>query len=605
MRIFYYIKVYIFIAQLQIYISKGVIYLKYSGAEIVIKLLENQGVEYIAGIPGGFNLPIYDALYKSKKIKHILARHEQGAGFIAQGISRTTNKPGVCFATSGPGATNLLTAIADAKLDSIPLIAITGQVPLSAIGTDAFQEVDAYGLTIPITKHNFLVRDPYDLLTIIPEAFKIASEGRPGPVLIDIPKNIQTAIIECDEYFLSDKYEQKNTVETLASKNISSSPNVIEEVKAPLKKSTLLCIAELINDSRRPIIYAGGGIINGDACNELYALAKKSNIPISSSLMALGAFPHSNPLNLGMLGMHGAPYTNYLFNEADLILALGTRFDDRATGDVNKFCPNAQIIHIDIDPSEINKIKNTNLSMVADVKDFLIEILPYINERGRKHWTQRIACFKEKYPLPSYEPKLHPANIIPFIASKLPKDAIVTTDVGEHQMWVAQRYPFNKPKTLITSGGLGTMGFGLPVAIGAALANKDKTIVCFSGDGSILMNIQELATLADFNLNVKVIILTNHHLGLVRQQQELFYNEHYIASKFISNPNFKIIANGFGINSIDLNVEENPLEKLEEILNTAGPYLINITIEEYEKVLPMVAPGKSNIEMIGSDEFND
>lgn len=579
--------------------------MKYSGAEILIKFLENQGVEFIAGIPGGFNLPIYDALYKSKKIKHILARHEQGAGFIAQGISRTTNKPGVCFATSGPGATNLLTAIADAKLDSIPLIAITGQVSLDAIGTDAFQEVDAYGLTIPITKHNFLVRDPYDLLTIIPEAFKIASEGRPGPVLIDIPKNIQTSIIECDEYFLNDGSKQKNTIESIASADTNSAATIKEKNKTSLKKSTLLCIAELINDSRRPIIYAGGGIINSDASRELYSLAKKNNIPVALTLMALGAFPHDDSLNLGMLGMHGAPYTNYLLNEADLILALGARFDDRATGDINTFCPNAQIIHIDIDASEINKIKNTNLSMVANVKDFLIELLPYINEKERKHWTQRIACFKEKYPLPSYEEDLHPANIIPFIGSKVDSSTIVTTDVGEHQMWVAQRYPFNEPKTLLTSGGLGTMGFGLPVAIGAALANKNTPVICFSGDGSILMNIQELATLADFNLNVKVIILSNHHLGLVRQQQELFYNGHYIASKFISNPNFKVIADGFGINSIDLSSEENPLEKLEEILNITGPYLINIPIEECEKILPMVAPGKSNIEMIGSEEFND
>ena len=579
--------------------------MKYSGAEILIKLLENQGVEYIAGIPGGFNLPIYDALYESKKIKHILARHEQGAGFIAQGISRTTNKPGVCFATSGPGTTNLLTAIADAKIDSIPLIAITGQVSLSAIGTDAFQEVDAYGLTIPITKHNFLVRDPYDLLTIIPEAFKIASEGRPGPVLIDIPKNIQTSIIECDEYFLSNSSKQENIIDSIISNDTKNTSHIKEKIKTSLKKSTLLCIAELINDSRRPIIYAGGGIINGDSSKELYALAKKNNIPVSLSLMALGAIPHDDTLNLGMLGMHGAPYTNYLLNEADLILALGTRFDDRATGDINTFCPNAQIIHIDIDPSEINKIKNSNLSMVANVKDFLIEILPYIDERKRKYWTQRIACFREKYPLPSYGQQLHPANIIPFIGSKVDSSTIVTTDVGEHQMWVAQRYPFNTPKTLLTSGGLGTMGFGLPVAIGAALANKNTPVICFSGDGSILMNIQELATLADFNLNVKVIILSNHHLGLVRQQQELFFSGHYIASKFISNPNFKIIAEGFGISSIDFSFEENPLEKLEEVLNIPGPYLINIPIGECEKILPMVAPGKSNIEMIGGEEFND
>ena len=560
--------------------------MKYNGAEIVIKLLENEGVEYISGLPGGFNLPIYDALYKSK-IKHILARHEQGAGFIAQGISRSTNKVGVCFATSGPGATNLLTAIADAKLDSIPLVAITGQVPLSAIGTDAFQEVDAYGLTIPITKHNFLIRNIHELFTVINEAFKIALEGRPGPVLIDIPKNIQTEVIELEEF-----------------------PPTIEEHKnlpkrKSLKGSTLYCIAELINNSKKPIIYAGGGIINCNASTALYEFAKKSNIPVCLSIMGLGAFPCDDELSLGMLGMHGAPFTNYLLNEADLILALGVRFDDRATGNVEKFCPNASIIHIDIDPSEINKVKTSSLSMVASVNDFIADILPHIEAKPRNSWIQRVKCFKEKYPLPSYENILHPANIIPFVESKVSSDTIITTDVGQHQMWVAQRYPFKNPKLFLTSSGLGTMGFGLPVAIGAALTNKDKTIVCFSGDGSILMNIQELATLSDFNLNVKVIILNNHHLGLVRQQQELFYNEHYIASHFISNPNFKVIAEGFGIQSCDLGNEEDPLKKLEEILAIKGPYVINIPIEETENVLPMVAPGKSNIEMIGGENFND
>ena len=560
--------------------------MKYNGAEIVIKLLENENVEYISGMPGGFNLPLYDALYKSK-IKHILARHEQGAGFIAQGISRSTNKVGVCFATSGPGATNLLTAIADAKLDSIPLVAITGQVPLSAIGTDAFQEVDAYGLTIPITKHNFLIRNINELFTVIPEAFKIALEGRPGPVLIDIPKNIQTEIIELDEFPFKIHENDKF-------------PN-----RKDLKCSTLYCIAELINNSKRPIIYAGGGIINSNASSTLYKLSKKSNIPVALSLMGLGAFPCDDDLNLGMLGMHAAPFTNYLLNESDLILALGVRFDDRATGNIQKFCPNASIIHIDIDPSEINKVKTSSLSMIANINDFIEHILSHIEVKSRDSWIQRVKCFKEKYPFPTYENALHPANIIPFIAHKLPKDTIITTDVGQHQMWVAQRYPFNNPKAFLTSSGLGTMGFGLPVAIGAALTNKDKTIVCFSGDGSILMNIQELATLADFNLNVKVIILNNHHLGLVRQQQELFYNEHYIASHFISNPNFKIIAEGFGIKSCDLGKEDDPLEKLEEILSVQGPCLINIPINETENVLPMVAPGRSNMEMIGGESFND
>lgn len=577
--------------------------MKYNGAEIVIKLLENQGVEYISGIPGGFNLPIYDALYKSK-IKHILARHEQGAGFIAQGISRTTDTAGVCFATSGPGATNLLTAIADAKLDSIPLVAITGQVPLSAIGTDAFQEVDAYGLTIPITKHNFLVRNIHDLFTIIPEAFRIALEGRPGPVLVDIPKNIQTQVIEL-ETFPNSAYSQLNRSETENYDDSINNDNINKCNKKIFKRSTLECMAELINNSHRPIIYAGGGVIRANASKELCEFAKKNSIPVTLSLMGLGAFPSDDILNLGMLGMHGAPYTNYLINEADLILAFGIRFDDRATGNIQKFCPNASIIHVDIDPSEINKVKNSNLSMVADIKEFLKEMIPLINNKTRLSWIKRVGCFKEKYPLPSYENPLHPVNIIPYIASKVPSDTIISTDVGEHQMWTAQRYPFKKPKTLLTSGGLGTMGFGLPVAIGASLLNTDKTILCFSGDGSILMNIQELATLADFNLNVKVIILTNHHLGLVRQQQNLFYNEHYIASQFISNPDFATIAKGFGINSCDLATENDPLKKLDEILSKNGPWVINIPIEECENVLPMVAPGKSNLEMIGSGELND
>lgn len=577
--------------------------MKYNGAEIVIKLLENQGVEYISGIPGGFNLPIYDALYKSK-IKHILARHEQGAGFIAQGISRTTDTAGVCFATSGPGATNLLTAIADAKLDSIPLVAITGQVPLSAIGTDAFQEVDAYGLTIPITKHNFLVRNIHDLFTIIPEAFRIALEGRPGPVLVDIPKNIQTQVIEL-ETFPNSAYSQSNRSETENYDDSINNDNINKCNKKIFKRSTLECMAELINNSHRPIIYAGGGVIRANASKELCEFAKKNSIPVTLSLMGLGAFPSDDILNLGMLGMHGAPYTNYLMNEADLILAFGIRFDDRATGNIQKFCPNASIIHVDIDPSEINKVKNSNLSMVADIKEFLKEMIPLINNKTRLSWIKRVGCFKEKYPLPSYENPLHPANIIPYISSKVPSDTIISTDVGEHQMWTAQRYPFKKPKTLLTSGGLGTMGFGLPVAIGASLVNTDKTILCFSGDGSILMNIQELATLADFNLNVKVIILTNHHLGLVRQQQNLFYNEHYIASQFISNPDFATIAKGFGINSCDLATENDPLKKLDEILSKSGPWVINIPIEECENVLPMVAPGKSNLEMIGSGELND
>lgn len=552
--------------------------MKLSGAEIIIKLLEKEGVEYIAGIPGGFNLPIYDALYESN-IVHVLSRHEQGAAFIAQGISRTTNTVGVCFATSGPGATNLLTGIADAKLDSIPLIAITGQVPISSIGTDAFQEVDTFGLTIPICKHNYLVREVEELLTVIPEAFKIAKEGRPGPVVIDIPKNIQTDYLEVDEGLFKINKEIKD--------------------KKDLPEGLIKDIAYRINTAKKPIIYAGGGIIASEASKELYDFAHKSNIPVALTLMGLGSFSSDDELYLGMLGMHAAPYTNYLIDEADLILAFGVRFDDRATGNIKTFCPKASIIHIDIDPSEINKLKTTKLSLVADIKVFIEKVLPYINEHKREEWKSHINILKNKYPLPKYNNSLHPANFIPYVASIVEEDTIIATDVGEHQMWTAQRYPFKKPKTLISSGGLGTMGFGLPAAIGAALANKDKMVISFSGDGSILMNIQELATLADYNLNIKVIILNNKHLGLVRQQQELFYNKHYIASKFISNPNFKIISEGFGINAIDLGEEENPLEKMKEILKSKDPYVINVPIDEREKVLPMVAPGGSNNEMIG------
>ena len=550
--------------------------MKLSGAEIVIKLLEKENVKYISGIPGGFILPIYDALYNSK-IKHILARHEQGAGFIAQGISRTSDSVGVCFATSGPGATNLLTAIADAKLDSIPLVGITGQVPINAIGTDAFQEVDSFGLCMPICKHNYLIKNIHDLFTVIPEAFKIAKSGRPGPVLIDIPKNIQSETIE-----------------------INSFPDISNTKESPsaLNKDMLIEIAKLINNSKKPIIYAGGGITNSNASKELINFAHKNNIPVALTLMSLGNIPNNDELFIGMLGMHAAPYTNYLMEEADLIIAIGVRFDDRATGAIKDFCKNASIIHIDIDPSEINKLKHSNLSLISDSKEFLKEITPLIEENSREEWLNTCKELKEKYPLPKYDGLLHPANLIPFIASKVSEETIITTDVGEHQMWTAQRYPFMLPKKLITSGGLGTMGFGLPAAIGAALINNDKEVICFSGDGSILMNIQELSTLADYNLNVKIIVFNNGHLGLVRQQQELFYNNHIMASKFMSNPDFKKIGEGFGINSCDLGKENNPLEKLAEILDSKLPYIINVPMDSTSKVYPMVAPGSSNTNMI-------
>lgn len=556
--------------------------MKLSGAEITIKLLEMEGVKTIAGIPGGSILPLYDALYHSD-IKHILTRHEQGAGFIAQGIARSTGVPGVCFATSGPGATNLLTAIADAKMDSVPMVAITGQVPLNLIGTDTFQEIDIYGLTIPITKHNFLVRSIEELFTIIPEAFRITKSDRPGPVLIDIPKDIQKQVIEIIDW-----------------------PMPIYKPNAVLPHvdfSTLDTVADLINTSSKPIIFAGGGVILANAHNELYEFSTKSNIPVTLSLMGLGAFPSDNELSLGMIGMHAAPYTNLLIEEADLILAFGVRFNDRATGNIEKFCPDATIIHVDIDESEINKIKPCHISLQGDVKEILNDLIPIIKEDSRKYWIDQVNNYKKKYPLPlpAEDDVFHPMNIIKHVSKLADENTLIATDVGKHQMWTAQVFPINEPRKLLTSGGLGTMGFGLPAAIGAALVNPDKKIILFSGDGSILMNIQELATVRDHNLNIKILIMNNNQLGLVRQLQQYFCNEHYIATDFISNPNFKLIAEGFGLPSYTLKPSDNPLDRLSEILATPGPALIDIYIKENENVLPIVPPGAGNTEMIGGE----
>jgi acetolactate synthase-1/2/3 large subunit len=558
--------------------------MKLSGAEITIKLLERQGITDIPGIPGGANLPLYDALYASS-INHILARHEQGAAFIAQGMARSTGRAAVCFATSGPGAINLLTAIADAKLDSVPLVAITGQVSYNLIGTDAFQEVDTYGLTVPITKHNFFVRHIEDLFTIIPEAFRIAEEGRPGPVLIDIPKNIQVEEYEFEQW-------PEPYVRQIPSNDIDH--KAVEEAVA------------MINSAYRPVIYMGGGVISSEAYNNIYKLSQKNSIPATATLMALGAFPCNDLLYLGMLGMHGAQYTNMIMDEADLVLALGVRFDDRATGKVAEFCPKAKIIHVDIDPSEINKIKNVDISIRGDLNTVLEALVERVEESNRKDWVKQIRQYKEDYSfvLPPEEEILHPVNIIRYVSSIVGEDAIITTDVGQHQMWTAQVYPFKKPRTFLTSGGLGTMGFGLPAAIGAALENPDKEVICISGDGSILMNIQELATLADLQLNVKALILNNGHLGLVRQQQELFYDGHFIASKFQTKCDYATISQGFAIKSCNLGKEKDPLKTLKEILSSSEAYLVDIPIRDEENVLPMVPPGAGNTTMIGGAGYD-
>ncbi|MDR2727879.1 MAG: biosynthetic-type acetolactate synthase large subunit, partial [Chitinispirillales bacterium] len=460
--------------------------MKLSGAEIIINLLERQGIDTIAGIPGGSNLPLYNALYKSKVIKHILVRQEQAGGFLAQGMARSTGKTAVCFATSGPGAVNLITAIADARLDSIPIVAITGQVGHSLIGTDAFQEVDTYGMTVPITKCNFLVRSAAELLTVIPEAFRIAASGRPGPVLVDVPKDVQLQQVELNTW-----------------------PQPGKKDDAPAYDNSLIKeAAEMINGAKRPVIYAGGGAMYSDMSQSIIKLAEKNSIPTTVTLMGLGLMPHDHPLYLGMLGMHGARYTNNILHESDLLIALGVRFDDRATGKLSEFCPNAKVIHIDIDKSEIGKLRKPQIGIVGDLAAILPSLIEQVSVSKREYWISQVQSEIKKYPWSSQntEDGMHPLELIRKIADAANGDAIVTTDVGQHQMWVAQGYPLKHPRTLLSSGGLGTMGFGLPAALGAARANPKKQVICFTGDGSILMNIQELATLDEHKLNVKIIL---------------------------------------------------------------------------------------------------
>lgn len=575
--------------------------MKLTGADIVIKLLERQGIEVISGIPGGANLPLYHALAKSR-IRHILARHEQGAGFIAHGMARSTGKPAVCFATSGPGATNLLTAIADAKLDSVPLVAITGQVSTSLLGTDAFQEVDTYLMTLPITKHNFLVKDVNELLSVIPRAFTIAASGRQGPVVVDIPKDVQQQEIETPSL--------DHSPDEAGRKAFSSLSHSFSTAEAPMPFSMeratgypladIPIIADMINRSERPVIYAGGGIASSGGHQDLYRLAKQNSIPVALTLMGLGSFPPDDPLCLGMLGMHGAPYTNIVLEESDLLLAFGVRFDDRAIGRAAAFCPHARIVHIDIDNAEINKIKRTHLSVTADISKVLADLIPLVKADERREWMRRIAALKQilPFPMPRRDDVLHPMNVIREVHELAPPGTIITTDVGQHQMWVAQLFKFHSPRTLLTSGGLGAMGFGLPAAIGAALANRDSRVLCISGDGSIQMNLQELATLAELDLPVTVLVINNGELGMVRQQQELFYEQSFIASKFQRRLDFAAIARQFGLAGHCVSEPGMLEEALREAFSRGSPTLVDVRVRDTDNVFPIVPPGAANRDMI-------
>ena len=549
-----------------------------TGAQIVVRLLERQGVKLIAGIPGGPILPLYDALSQSTQITHLLARHEQGGGFIAQGWARATGEAGVCMASSGPGATNLVTAVADAKLDSIPLVAITAQVPRAMIGTDAFQEVDTVGITRPITKHNFLVQSTEKLLEVIPRAFNIALSGRPGPVLVDIPKDVLSGVIDVTEW---------------PEPGVADAPPKVREK----------CIAralDMIAAAKRPVLYLGGGVVHSGAAAHAAALAEKLSLPTTMTLMALGVLAHDHPLSLGMLGMHAARYTNFVLEECDLLIVAGARFDDRATGKVEAFCPNAAVIHIDNDPSELNKIRQATLPIMGDVRTVFEALLPRVRPQLLEPWLARVGELKREFPLdmPDVDnPRSH-YGIVRAVAEAAGDEAIITTDVGQHQMWAAQAYPLRRSRQWLTSGGLGTMGFGLPAAIGAALACPERTVVCFSGDGSLLMNIQEFATAVDCNANVKVVLMNNAALGLVNQQQTLFYGARLFASRYERMPDFCAIARGFGVRALDLDAEADPRAALARELAIPGPALIHVSIDVDQHVFPMVPPGAANKDMM-------
>ena len=552
-----------------------------NGAQLMVRLLERQGVRTIAGIPGGAILPFYDALSGSDQIRHVLARHEQGAGFMAQGMARVSGVPQVCIASSGPGATNLVTAIADACLDSIPMVVITGQVPQAMIGTDAFQEVDIYGITVPITKHNFLVRSAQELLEVVPDAFRIAMSGRPGPVLIDVPKDVQNQLITIDEGELP-------------------APAVADPTP-PLDMAAIEAAAQMINAAEQPVLYLGGGVVASGAAPLAVQLAEQAGLPTTMTLMGLGAMAIDHPLSIGMLGMHGARYTNFVLEESDLLIVVGARFDDRAIGRAAQFCPNAKIVHIDIDASELHKIKAAHVAIHANVKCALEALLPRVQAKPRERWLAQVDSLRSRFPMQfpgQDDPRSH-YGLIHAVASALDDDAIVATDVGQHQMWVAQAYPFRRPRQWLTSGGLGTMGFGLPTAMGAALAEPDRTVVCFTGDGSFKMNIQELATLAEEGLNVKIVLMNNNALGLVYQQQTLFYGKRLFASKYRTEPDFVKIAEGFGVPAVDLDKADDPRAALAEALHAPGPCLIHATIDREQFVYPMVPPGAANTEMIG------
>lgn len=550
--------------------------MKMTGAQIMIKALEDLGADYVFGLPGGAILPTFDALYDSKKLKFILVRHEQGASHMADGYGRATGRPGVCLVTSGPAATNTITGLATAHMDSSPMVCITGQVATSVIGSDAFQEADVMGISRPVTKHNYLIKNVEDITRVMAEAFYIAQTGRPGPVLVDFPVDVSRA--EC-EYVMP-------TTLTIRG---------YQPPEDPCKES-ILKAAELINNAKQPVFYVGGGAIASGANVEITALVKKTGIPITTTVLGLGIFPEDDPLSLRMLGMHGTVYANYAVQKSDVLIAIGARFDDRVTGNVKKFCPNAKIIHVDIDPSSISKTIAVDVSIVGDVKVVTRELIKHVKNRSAaiKSWTKQVQEWKTKHPLKIRRTgnELTQEVVIKRVGELTKHKAVVTTGVGQHQMWAAQWYQFGAPRSMITSGGLGTMGFGVPSAIGAACARPKETVVCFDGDGSFQMTAIELVTAAHYNIPIKIFLLDNGWHGMVRQWQELFYQERFSGSELRhSNPDFMKLAEACGVHAIQV-LEEADLDKaVTDALKHAGPVLVHCRVKRATNVYPMVPTG--------------
>jgi len=558
-----------------------------NGAEILVASLEREGVEYVFAYPGGASMPLHQALTKSKKIRTILPRHEQGGGFAAEGYARVTGKAGVCMATSGPGATNLVTCIADAYMDSVPMVAITGQVPQAMIGRGAFQETDFFGMTLPVVKHSYLVWDINDIPRIIKEAFYIAQSGRPGPVLIDIPKNIQT-----------------QTAQPIFPKSVSL------RGYNPVRRADELALQEmlgLIASAKRPMIYCGGGVITAEASREMLEFAERTQIPVATTLMGIGCFPEIHPLSLKWLGMHGTVYANNAVNEADLLLAIGVRFDDRVTGKVEKFCEHGTIVHIDIDNSEINKNRAVKLPILGDVKDALTRLNRELDRAGMKPvaknhtrfpaWYRQIDAWKKAHPLKYKDTPdaIQPQFVIELLLELTKGEAIITTGVGQHQMWAAQFYNFTQPRTLITSAGLGSMGFGYPAALGAKLGRPDKQVIDIDGDGSFLMNVQELATAHIDGIAPKVIILNNQYLGMVMQWEDRFHGSNR-GHTFLGDPkdlkriypDYLGICKGFGVPAERVIHKKDLRAALQRLLDSKETYVLDVMTPYTEHVLPMI-----------------